>query len=71
MQFRLNIVYTCICILTVRQLTVNIGPIKVDDLKSHDLHSILHLTSEFEIKFEKREVDEDKEKPSGRKESLG
>ena len=50
---------------------MNIGPIKVDDLRSADLHSILHLTSEFEIKFEKRELDDDKEKSSGRKESLG
>ena len=59
-------------ILTVTQLTVNIGPIKLNDLKSSDLHSVLSLTPDFEIKFEKKEdEDAEKEKKKIRPDSLG
>lgn len=54
------------------QLTVNIGPIKLNDLKSSDLHSVLSLTPDFEIKFEKKEdEDAEKEKKKIRPDSLG
>ena len=39
----------------VRQLTVNIGPVKLEDLKSPDLQGILRLPDEFEMKFERKE----------------
>ena len=41
--------------IIVRNLTVNIGPIRQMDLKSEKLHEILKLTDNFEIKFELRD----------------
>ncbi|XP_060589458.1 uncharacterized protein LOC132744692 isoform X2 [Ruditapes philippinarum] len=39
----------------LRNLTVNIGPIRQMDLRSEKLHEILKLTDNFEIKFELRD----------------
>ena len=50
--------------ILVRKLTVNIGPIKLVDLKSTGLSNILCLTTHFEMTFDKQkpseEVDQEK-----------
>ena len=43
---------------TVRKLTVNIGPIKLVDLKSPGLHTILSLTTHFEMTYDKQKNEE-------------
>ena len=66
----IHILENCFYLFTVRQLTVNIGPIKVEDLKSSDLHSILNLTTDFEIKFERKKEEESDKDGEGKKKAV-
>ena len=43
----------------MKQLTVNIGPIFLEDLQSKELLSILRINHKFEIKFDNDEEEDD------------
>ena len=48
-------------LLTVKHLTVTIGPIYLGDLQSQELLSVLSMNHKFEIKFDYDEEDDDEE----------
>ena len=48
-------------LLTVKHLTVTIGPIYLGDLQSQELLSVLSMNRKFEIKFDYDEEDDDEE----------